>query len=333
MSTVNSTGVYNFISSDGFGGFGTVGAPIGYTGGIQYVMTSPAGTDVKAESVSGAKGDINARLYFSFVKSKLSKTEQEKLKPRLLKLKKLIVSSKEMGQQALYEQYCQMAAIVMREQEAWACGIEKWIDRKDINKFMGRVEDRTIKFGILEEFPRPIPKKVRARIKDVREKKLFDKLHVLYIDHTKEEIKTNKDKIKQKDPILFGTYAYQPDRFYFIIDWVDDHCDLTIDKVVNALKEQDEEFALNEIPDIDDQGLADIRSEVEARHQRLNETNSQTWRDKVRDEEVAKIRAEEKEKVRKELLEQAEAMQKKHGGKANPIVKMFRKVLGKDVET
>ena len=43
---------------------------------------------------------------------------------------------------------------------------------------------------------------------------------------------------REKDPILFGTFQNQSnrtviDRFYYIGDWEDEYCDLTLDKMVN----------------------------------------------------------------------------------------------------
>src|SRR5208283_2775599 len=98
------------------------------------------------------------------------------------------------------------------------------VDRSVIDKFRYKVKDQVIKFEELEKFPRMIPSKVQKVIAEVKERKLFDKHHVLFIDYTKEQPKkTNKEKIRERDPILFGSYAYQPDRFYFITDWIDEY--------------------------------------------------------------------------------------------------------------
>lgn len=50
----------------------------------------------------------------------------------------------------------------------------------------------------------------------------------------KEERKIAAEK-KDKDPILFGTFQDRKqkvcvDRFYYLGDWVDEYCDLTLDQ-------------------------------------------------------------------------------------------------------
>lgn len=47
---------------------------------------------------------------------------------------------------------------------------------------------------------------------------------------------------REKDPIIFGTFQNKDtdtiiDRFYYLGDWVDEFCDLTLDKFVNEMSE------------------------------------------------------------------------------------------------
>ena len=193
--------------------------------------------------------NINPKIYFKFVKSKLTKIEVDTLKKRLNKIRPLLVQAEEMKQQALFEALSNQLAVLVREQEAFAIGHEKRIHRKYIEKFMKKVEDRCIKFEPLASFPRVIPAKVREKIKRVQESGVFDEFHILYIDHTGEELKTNKQKIKEKDPILFGRFNFQPDVFYFIVDWIDKYCDLTLSKLIDELQIDDPEFELDLLPE------------------------------------------------------------------------------------
>lgn len=69
-------------------------------------------------------------------------------------------------------------------------------------------------------------------------KDLFDQMYIVFTDYTgKEERKIAAEK-KDKDPILFGTFQDRKqkvcvDRFYYLGDWVDEYCDLTLDKMIN----------------------------------------------------------------------------------------------------
>ena len=70
-------------------------------------------------------------------------------------------------------------------------------------------------------------------------KDLFDEFYVVFTDYTgKEERKVEKER-RDKDPILFGVFKNSvnvSDRFYFLGDWVDEYCDLTLDKMVEEYK-------------------------------------------------------------------------------------------------
>lgn len=258
---------------------GSVGGA--YATNTNYLISTPQGMSFKIET----KNMINPKLYFSYVKSKFTTLEQEALKKNLTKLKKLIVLSKEMKQQAYYESLCLELAKTVREQEAQALGYDRKLDISMINKFRHQVKDNCIKFETLEKFPRVIPKRVRAVIKKLREYKLFDELHVLYIDYTGEVAKTNKDKIREKDPILFGTFSFAPTTYYYITDWVDKYCDLTLVKLVDTLKATDPEFGLDAIPEIDDNYVKQIMKEVDERVERLSITAPSNFRNLMIEED------------------------------------------------
>lgn len=260
-------------------GIGMVGGT--YATDTNYLLTTPQGMTFKIET----KNMINPKLYFSYVKSKFTITEQEALRKNLTKLKKLIVLSKEMQQQAYYESLCLELAKTVREQEAQALGYDRKLDVSMINKFRYQVKDDCIKFETLEKFPRVIPKRVRAVIKKLQGYKLFDELHVLYIDYTGEVVKTNKDKIREKDPILFGKFSFAPNTYYYITDWVDKYCDLTLVKLVDTLKTNDPEFGLDSIPEIDDNYVKQIMQEVDERIKRLNITTPSNYRNLMVEED------------------------------------------------
>ena len=73
--------------------------------------------------------------------------------------------------------------------------------------------------------------------------KLFDKMYVVFTDYTKREERRVEAIKREKDPILFGTFQDTAtrtvvERFYFIGDWTDEYCDLTLDKMVAVVKEK-----------------------------------------------------------------------------------------------
>ena len=292
--------------------------------GLQYGYQADLGMQQQQQNqmnpnpVKTTRKRIGPKLYFRYVKSKLTKVQQSKLKSRLNKLQKLVKDADEVGQKALYEEFSKMLVVAVRESEAAACGFDVYVNKKDVDKYMYTVTEsddsslNPVNFRTLEEFPRPVPSKVQKTIKSVRSKGLFDQLWVLYLDYTKEQIKSTKEKIREKDPILFGSFSYDPNRLYFIADWVDEHCDLTLSKFVDALKKEDSTYETSQIGDISPEYLDRIKNEIKERDERMKNTNPSNFRDKMAQEDKAeldRLRAEaEKLRTEAEILKKDRAI-------------------------
>jgi hypothetical protein len=263
---------------------------------------TPAEANIIYDSPSGIHGDIiiqksakgiHPKLYFSYVKSKFNKLEREKLVKRIGKLRSMVISADEMDQQALHERLALMLTVAVRESEACVCGYEKFIHKDHLNKFIGSVRGRTVLFGKLESFPRLIPDGIKNKIKMCKLKNIFDEYWIVYTDYTgeKEKIKTNKEKIREKDPIVFGTFSFQEDVLYVIGDWIDEYCDITIDKVVEKLRKDDPEYNLGSIPELSEKNLKKLVEEVKIRHLRLKGTNPSNFQDNmVKEDEDKSVR-------------------------------------------
>ena len=134
---------------------------------------------------------------------------------------------------------------IEKEQRLVDMGITTFIYKDDIDFYIDTVantrnrSERPIKIIELERYEREIPDEIVDVIDKTKE--LFDQMYVVYTDYTgKEERKIEAEK-KQKDPILFGTFQNREkkvciDRFYYLGDWVDEFCDLTLDKMINETK-------------------------------------------------------------------------------------------------
>lgn len=242
-----------------------------------YMTISGTSFDISA---GNQKEGISPGLYFRFMKSKLNKIQKEKLKKNLGKLKALLDDAETIEQKGYAEELGKMLVIACREQEALVCGISQYIDRQLVEKFRDKVKDRVIRFEFLSRFPRPIPDKQRNVIKICQRRRLFDEYHVLYTDYTDQKsAKTTREKIIEKDPICFGTYSYAPDRLYFICDWIDEHCDLTMDKILDKIQ-----IEATHTPRIDGKYVEKLRAEVDRRHKVLQATNSGNFRQLAADE-------------------------------------------------
>ncbi|MDU7184950.1 MAG: hypothetical protein E6294_02830, partial [Klebsiella sp.] len=70
----------------------------------------------------------------------------------------------------------------------------------------------------------------------------FDEFFIVFTDYTGEKEREVKKERIEKDPILFGAFLNEEtkvvaDRFYFLGDWIDEYCDLTLDKMICSMKE------------------------------------------------------------------------------------------------
>ena len=263
MSNLTSTG-FTVINSDIMGGTVTYSMP---------VFSSGTGVSLKAERKTEG---ISPKLYVNYVKSKLNKIQKEKLKKNIDKLQRMVRSAEDMGQTAYFEELSKMLIVAVREAEALALGVDTWVTKQAIDKFMYKVKDQVIKFDRLEKFPREIPANIRKIIKVHQKANVFDELWILYIDYTGQApLKSHDEKIqekvkREKDPILFGKFSYMPNNFYYIADWIDEYCDLTLDKFVEAVKLDSPEYAVEKIVEFDQEWFDKLKAEVKLRHTQLN---------------------------------------------------------------
>jgi len=92
----------------------------------------------------------------------------------------------------------------------------------------------------LERFPRAIPSQVQDHVK--RATPVFTDQWILFTN-------PKYEKLPSKDPILFGTVRAFPERLYYVTDWIDEYCDLTMDKLI-ALGEAElrDEWKVRSVP-------------------------------------------------------------------------------------
>ena len=101
----------------------------------------------------------------------------------------------------------------------------------------------------LKNFARPIPNDVIDKIAKMNELEVFDNYVVLYYDPDGTVYKeTAYEEAKRRDPIIFGVIAGSK-KLYYVADWIDEYCDLTLDAFVDALgiEKEDLHFDAEEI--------------------------------------------------------------------------------------
>lgn len=125
---------------------------------------------------------------------------------------------------------------IEKEREIVKMGINTFIYRDNIEEHIDNVAKDTVKIIELENYEREIPDDIVELIGQVKDK--FDQLYIVFTDYTGKVERQIERERREKDPILFGTFQNQSsrtviDRFYYLGDWEDEYCDLTLDKMVN----------------------------------------------------------------------------------------------------
>lgn len=194
-----------------------------------------------------AKENLTPGDYFNYVKNMKSVAdiaEFEQLRDSCLSLlKKAVITGQKKMAQELTRQY----NIVLKELRAIENGYNVIIFRTDVEKYINDLQENPIRIIELENYERDVPDDVIEKIADIKEKNLFDRLYVIFTDYSLKETKKIAKHRHEKDPILFGSFncavndetsskskeRYIPDeRMFFIADWVDEKCDLTLEELV-----------------------------------------------------------------------------------------------------
>ena len=121
-------------------------------------------------------------------------------------------------------------------------GLTTYVVKSDIEKILNSKDANELKPLLMKpisEFPRPIPKENSDII--VNNQELFDDIYILFTDYTGKE----REKYEvEKDPIAFGVLhcdienangrkvRYYSEKLIFITDWIDEYCDLTLEKLI-----------------------------------------------------------------------------------------------------
>ncbi|NFO98300.1 hypothetical protein FDC62_08800 [Clostridium botulinum] len=139
---------------------------------------------------------------------------------------------------------------IEKEREIVKMGINTFVYRDDVDEYIDDIAKDVVKLIELERYEREIPDEIVEVIKQTKGK--FDQLYILFTDYTgKMERQVEKER-REKDPILFGTFQDEKsraviDRFYFLGDWADEYCDLTLDKMINEFQNKKHKQIANTI--------------------------------------------------------------------------------------
>lgn len=201
---------------------------------------------------------------FEEIKNNKKVLNHESLKTIRDNLVSTLESALSIDQTKLVQKTTFLLKNIKRENELLDYGIDTYIykeELQDLIKNLNMTNDKNIFLIELKNFERPIPKEVQEKIKYCKDNKLFDEYYILFTDYTKKKqniAKNGNAKTKEKDPIIFGAFidrtyktTMMSERIYYIADWIDEYCDLTLEKLIsidnNIVKNIDKQRNINDL--------------------------------------------------------------------------------------
>ena len=184
---------------------------------------------------------LTPKEYFDILKGKREEATSEKLRAMYDAANRMMRKYTITGQKSGAEKLYKFAQVCEKELKAVEAGINTYVNRQDIDEYINKIASKSVVIIELENYERDIPDDVVDKIADLQEKNIFDQFFVVFTDYTGGERKKVEKKRQDKDPILFGAMKIGRQyntRLYYIADWVDDYCDLTLDKLVSEFSKK-----------------------------------------------------------------------------------------------
>ena len=176
---------------------------------------------------------LNPYEYFQNVKSKVNQINSKEIDKLYSISTELLEKYKKTGQIKSAKKLAFHIKSLLKEKEIIDLGITKFVYKEDIENYIDNIAKDVVKIIELKNYPREIPDELIETIEKTKE--IFDEMYVLFTDYTKE---LTKEVNKERDPILFGAFIDRKNdamcqRLYYLGDWIDEYCDLTLDKLVS----------------------------------------------------------------------------------------------------
>jgi len=178
--------------------------------------------------------------FFTVVKEGLKSTNIVLANRLSSDIKRRFEVAKASGQEQLLKKLGEMAEGMRKEiRVVEKFGDIKYVSDKAVNDVMqAGINGRSVYCSPIKNYDNPIPDEPLKKIISAKESELFDDIVILYTRLSEQPKELDKSKKKTsfanhqagKDPIAFGRINGN-DRLYFIADWIDDECDLTLSKL------------------------------------------------------------------------------------------------------
>ncbi len=167
-----------------------------------------------------------------FARVKASASELKKWDERNAVLVEMTGRARSAGQKEMLKKLETEKGVRQFENLLFVKGRRKLLTEQQLLDFTAKCE-KGLCLDWVADFVRPIPANVVAEKTRCDEDHLFDNYAVLHYD-PENRATTPEAREKARDPILFGLIKGSR-RLYFVGDWIDQHCDLTFQQIIDQL--------------------------------------------------------------------------------------------------
>jgi hypothetical protein len=161
------------------------------------------------------------------------------------------------GQTALVEKLKSRLEPAKTEVQLVAFGLKQYLTEEQIIDFYNKTEkDKHLKLTWIKNFVKQIPTKILDVKVKLDKNFVFDNYVILHYDPNNDATNLTKKEVEErkKDPIIFGLIK-DSRRLYYVGDWIDEYCNLTLDVVLETLAEKANEINNNTVKTFIDRGF------------------------------------------------------------------------------
>ena len=182
--------------------------------------------------------------YFNMVKERKHKATDKDLNDFYNNCLLLLNKYKTTGQVEACKKMLFFIDVIEKEMQLVKMGIDTFVYKEDIENYIDNIASNVVKIIELKNYEREIPDELVDVI--CKTEHIFDQFFIVFTDYTGREERKVEKKRREKDPILFGAFENKEmrlltDRFYYLGDWVDEYCDLTLSKMISESRKNIEQ--------------------------------------------------------------------------------------------
>lgn len=183
---------------------------------------------------------VDLEAFFESIKTSVKNIDKDSIDEILEKYMVTLDNAQDNRQTALIERIMGFIEILRTELILSTSKFNKYLTEADVVKFynLASVHNKfktNLCLTYIKNFVKIIPEEVTSLKKEADALKIFDNYVILHYDYSGDAVaETKEEEEKRKDPVLFGVIKGSKN-LYYIGDWVDDYCDLTLDAIIKKI--------------------------------------------------------------------------------------------------